>query len=357
MQFRILGSMEVLDGTRRVDLPAGRSRALLALLVLHTGEAVSAERLIDELWGEDSPVTARTVVHVHVSRLRRELEPSRERGQPSALLQTVGSGYRLAVEPDQVDADHFKRLLDQSRGATPEVRSAILAEALGLWRGPPLADFTYEPFAQRAITALSELRLVAIEDRMEAELALGRSGELVAELGELTGAHPFRERLRGLLMVALYRAGRQADALQAYRTHARRWSRGWGSSRVQRCGASSKRSSGKIGRWSCDPAPARRYLVSRSRVVGCLASAGQSRSPSWTWVPAPPSLGWIPRRSGGSSPAPRPSPAGCSAGTARRWSVTSATCWSGSSDSPSRTRTTRCAPSVRRSSCARPSRR
>jgi DNA-binding SARP family transcriptional activator/tetratricopeptide (TPR) repeat protein len=217
MEFRILGSMEVLDGTRRVDLPAGRGRALLALLVLHAGEAVSAERLIDELWGEHPPATAHTVVQVHVSRLRKELEPSRGRGRPSALLQTVGRGYRLAVGPDQVDADRFKGLLDRSRGAVPEVRSATLSEALGLWRGPPLADFTYEPFAQRAITALSELRLVAIEDRLEADLALGRAGELVAELGALTGAHPFRERLRGLLMVALYRAGRQADALQAYR--------------------------------------------------------------------------------------------------------------------------------------------
>jgi DNA-binding SARP family transcriptional activator/tetratricopeptide (TPR) repeat protein len=217
MQFRILGSMEVLDGTRRVHLPAGRGRALLALLVLHAGEAVSAERLIDELWGEHPPATAHTVVQVHVSRLRKQLEPSRGRGRPSALLQTVGRGYRLAVGPDQVDADRFKGLLDRSRGATPEVRSAVLGEALALWHGPPLADFTYEPFAQRAIAALSELRLVAIEDRLEAELALGRAGELVAELGEATEEHPFRERLRGLLMVALYRAGRQADALQAYR--------------------------------------------------------------------------------------------------------------------------------------------
>jgi DNA-binding SARP family transcriptional activator/tetratricopeptide (TPR) repeat protein len=217
MEFRILGSMEVLDGTRRVDLPAGRGRALLALLVLHAGEAVSAERLIDELWGEHPPPTAGTVVQGLVSRLRKELEPGRGKGEPPALLQTVGSGYRLAIEPDAVDADRFKRLLDATRGAALGVRSAMLAEALNLWHGPALADFTYEPFAQRAITALEELRLAAIEDRIETDLALGRGGELVAELEQMIRTHPFRERLRGLLMLTLYRAGRQADALEAYR--------------------------------------------------------------------------------------------------------------------------------------------
>jgi len=217
MEFRILGSMEVLDGIRRVDLPAGRGRALLALLVLHAGEAVSAERLIDELWGEHPPTTAGTVIQGLVSRLRKELEPGRGKVDPPAVLQTVGGGYRLAIEPDAVDADRFKRLLDESRGAALELRAAMLADALSLWHGPALADFTYEPFAQRAITALEELRVIAIEDRIETDLALGRGGQLVAELEQLIGAHPFRERLRGLLMVALYRAGRQVDALEAYR--------------------------------------------------------------------------------------------------------------------------------------------
>jgi DNA-binding SARP family transcriptional activator len=217
MEFRILGPTEVLDRGRRVPLPGGRGRALLALLVLHAGEPVSADRLIDELWGENPPPTARTVVHGLVSRLRGVLEPGRGKARPGALLQTLGSGYRLAIEPDGVDAHRFKRLIDEARGAPAGVRAAKLSAALALWRGPTLADFAYEPFAQRAITALEELRTQAMEDRIEVDLASGRAADLVPELEQLIRAHPFRERLRGLLMLALYRSGRQADALQAYR--------------------------------------------------------------------------------------------------------------------------------------------
>ena len=217
MEFRILGPTEVLEGTRQLTLPGGRGRALLVLLVLHAGEAVAADRLIDELWGEGPPPTARTVVHGLVSRLRGVLEPGRHKAQSGALLQTVGGGYRLAIEQDAVDAHRFTRLIDDARGAPTEVRAAQLSAALALWRGPALADFAYEPFAQRAITSLEELRTQAIEDRIEADLASGRAAGLVPELEELIQAHPFRERLRGLLMVALYRSGRQADALQAYR--------------------------------------------------------------------------------------------------------------------------------------------
>ncbi|MGH2704236.1 MAG: BTAD domain-containing putative transcriptional regulator [Actinomycetota bacterium] len=208
--------MEVLDADRRVDLPAGRGRALLALLVLHAGEVVSAERLIDELWGESPPPTAGTVVQGLVSKLRKLLEPGRGKGEPAGIIETLGPGYRLAVDPDDVDANRFKRLLDEARLLTGEARSATLATALRLWGGPPLADFTYEPFAQRAITALDELRLAAVEDRIDADLALGRHGEVVAEIEGLVAGHPFRERLRGQLMLALYRAGRQADALAAF---------------------------------------------------------------------------------------------------------------------------------------------
>jgi DNA-binding SARP family transcriptional activator/tetratricopeptide (TPR) repeat protein len=216
LEFRILGPMEVLDGDRHVGLPAGRARALLALLVLHTGESVTAERLIDELWGEDPPPTASTAVQGHVSRLRRLLEPARSGGQPG-IIETVGLGYRLAAAPSAVDANRFKNLLDQARLATGELRSVTLARALGLWRGPALADFTYEPFAQRAITALEGLRLAATEDRIDADLALGWHGKLVPEIEGLVVEHPFRERFRGQLMLALYRSGRQADALGAFR--------------------------------------------------------------------------------------------------------------------------------------------
>jgi DNA-binding SARP family transcriptional activator len=217
MEFRILGPTEVLDGERQVPLPGGRGRALLAMLVLHAGEPVSADRLIDELWGESPPPTARTVVHGLVSRLRGVLEPGRGKARPGALLQTLGSGYRLASEPDAVDAHRFKQLIDDARGAPAEVRASKLSAALALWRGPALSDFAYEPFAQRAITALEELRTQAIEDRIEADLASGRASDLVPELEQLIRAHPFRERLRGLLMLALYRSGRQADALHEYR--------------------------------------------------------------------------------------------------------------------------------------------
>jgi DNA-binding SARP family transcriptional activator len=217
MDFRILGSTEVLDGARRVELPAGRGRALLALLILNAGEPVAADRIVDELWGEDPPRTAATVVQGLVSRLRRAFEPGRATGGPSQLLQTVGNGYRLAIDPESIDANRFKRLLDEARDATPEARSAKLSAALGMWRGLALADFTYEPFAQRAIAALDELRIQAIEDRFEADLADGRGGELVAELEDVIAAQPFREQLHGFLMLALYRAGRQAEALEAYR--------------------------------------------------------------------------------------------------------------------------------------------
>jgi DNA-binding SARP family transcriptional activator len=186
-------------------------------LALHAGEPVSADRLVDELWGESSPTTARTVVHGLVSRLRGVLEPGRGKTQPGALIQTLGSGYRLAIEPDAVDAHRFKRLIDEARSGPAEVRAAKLSAALALWRGPALADFAYEPFAQRAITALNELRTQAIEDRIEADLVSGHAADLAPELESLIRAYPFRERLRGLLMLALYRSGRQADALQAYR--------------------------------------------------------------------------------------------------------------------------------------------
>ena len=191
MEFRILGPTEVLDGGRRLPLPSGRGRALLALLALHAGEAISADRLIDELWGEDPPPTARTIVQGLVSRLRRVLEPDKAPARPAARLQTVGGGYRLAIEAEAVDAHRFKRLIDEAREAPMALRSTRLSAALALWRGPALADFTYEPFAQRAITALEELRTQAIEDRIEADLAAGRAAELVPELEQVIQDHPF----------------------------------------------------------------------------------------------------------------------------------------------------------------------
>jgi DNA-binding SARP family transcriptional activator/class 3 adenylate cyclase len=217
VEFRILGPLEVLDEGRPVALPRGRGRALLALLILHAGEVVSTARLIDELWGERPPATATTALQGLVSNLRRCLEPARADGEAPAVLRTTPPGYVLAIDPLGVDSNLFRLLLEEARGAAAVERSASLRRALSLWRGPVLADFTYQPFAQREITALEELRLVAIEERIEADLALGHHGQLVAELEVLVAEHPFRERVRGQLMVTLYRAGRQAEALEVYR--------------------------------------------------------------------------------------------------------------------------------------------
>jgi len=217
VEFRILGPLEALDGDQRVPLPGGRGRALLALLILNVGKVVSTERLIDDLWGETVPPTVQTALHGLVSDLRKRLEPTRTKGEAPAVLRTAPPGYLLAVEPTCVDANRFRRLLEEARAGEAAERAATLREALGLWRGPALADFTYEPFAQREIATLEELRLEAIEQRVDADMAVGLENELVAELEALAAEHPFRERLRGQLMLALYRTGRQADALEVYR--------------------------------------------------------------------------------------------------------------------------------------------
>ncbi|MDQ4029865.1 MAG: AAA family ATPase, partial [Actinomycetota bacterium] len=217
MEFRILGPLEVLDGDRAVPLPGGRARALLARLILDAGNVVSAERLVDDLWGEAVPATAHTALQGLVLQLRRRLEPTRARGEPPVVLRTAPPGYVLAVDPALVDATRFRRLLEDARAAEARERAATFRRALALWRGPALTDFVYEPFAQREIATLEELRLAAIEDRVDADLALGPQSELVAELEALVAEHPFRERLRGQLMLALYRNGRQAEALDTYR--------------------------------------------------------------------------------------------------------------------------------------------
>jgi len=216
-----LGPLEALDGERPIALPRGRGRALLARLVLDAGRVVSTDRLIEDLWSDAPPPTVQTALHGLVSDLRKRLEPMRNRGDAPAVLRTAPPGYVLAVEPTCVDANRFRRLLDEARAAEIGERAARLREALALWRGPALADFAYEPFAQSEIAALEELRLAAIEERIDAELALGRESAVVAELEALVAEHPFRERLRSQLMLGLYRSGRQADALEVYR-HARR---------------------------------------------------------------------------------------------------------------------------------------
>jgi len=216
MDFRILGPLTVADDDHELPLGGGKQRALLALLLTHPNEVLSSDRLIDDLWGAEAPPTAAKMLQNYVSGLRRALGTN---GLGTAL-ETRGSGYLLRVRPGERDLDRFEELLERARtglAKDPETAAELLREALGLWRGPPLSEFAYERFAQEEIARLEELRLEAIEERIEADLAVGRHAELVAELGRLVHEHPFRERLRAQLMLALYRSGRQADALASYR--------------------------------------------------------------------------------------------------------------------------------------------
>ena len=212
MEFRILGPLEVWDEGGEVSLGGQKPRALLALLLLRHNEVVPSDRLIDELWEEDSPERADGALRVNVSRLRKAL--------PQDVLETRAPGYVLRVQPDALDLHRFERLVDEGRGLLGGGRSAEasarLRDALSLWRGPALADFAYENFAQAAIARLEEVRLAAVELRVDADLALGRHDELIAELEALVAEHPLREHLRMCLMTALYRSGRQAEALAVY---------------------------------------------------------------------------------------------------------------------------------------------
>jgi DNA-binding SARP family transcriptional activator len=210
----------VLDRDRPLSLGGIKQRSLLAVLLLHANEVVSADRLIDELWGEAPPATAAKSVQVHVSRLRKELGDRR--------LATRPPGYVLHVEPSELDLARFERLLGDARSADSGSAGEKLREALALWRGPALADLAYEPFAQGEIARLEELRWAALEQRIEADLAAGRHAELVGELEALITEHPVRERLRCQLMLALYRSARQAEALEAYRRAQRELSEGLG---------------------------------------------------------------------------------------------------------------------------------
>jgi DNA-binding SARP family transcriptional activator len=199
MEFRILGPLDVVDQGRAVNLPGAKHRALLAMLVLHANEVVSTERLIEALWEEQPPQGAQKTLQVYVSQLRKALGKDR--------VQTKPPGYALRVGDRELDLARLRRLAEAGR----------LKEALALWRGPPLAEFSYERFAQGEIARLEELRLAILEQRIEQDLAAGHHVELVAELGVLVREHPLREQLRAQLMLALYRSGRQAEALAAYR--------------------------------------------------------------------------------------------------------------------------------------------
>ncbi len=209
MEYRILGPLEVLDDGRPVAISGSKQRALLALLLLNAGAVVSRDRLIDGLWGDAPPETAATALQVHVSQLRKIV--GRE------AIVTRSPGYMIRVGAGELDLERFEHLVDAARVGEPAVAAQQLREALALWRGPPLADLDGVEFADGERARLEEHRLGALGERIDADLQLGRHAALVPELELLVREHPLRERLRGQLMLALYRCGRQADALESYR--------------------------------------------------------------------------------------------------------------------------------------------
>ncbi len=208
VEFRVLGPLAVVEDGRAIPLDRQRLRALLAFLLLHANEAISSDRLIDEVWGPEPPKTAGASLQNYISRLRKAIGLEALVSQPP--------GYVLRVDPERFDLARFERLTAEARHGSPAERAEKLRAALALWRGPALEDLAFEPFARDEVGRLEEARLAALEERIDAELELGTGGELVGELEELVDSHPLRERFRGQLMRALYRAGRQADALEAY---------------------------------------------------------------------------------------------------------------------------------------------
>jgi DNA-binding SARP family transcriptional activator/streptogramin lyase len=213
VEFRILGPLEIRDDDdREVPLRQGGERALLALLLLRANEIVSIDRIVDALWGERAPPTAQKIVRNRVSHLRQLVD---------GALVTVGSGYRLEVPPESIDRNRFEALAARGRreldSGDSERALATHEEALALWRGAPLEELAYQPFAQGEIARLEELREAVVEGRIDALLELGRHDLAIPELEERVAVEPLRERPRGQLMLALYRAGRQADALEQYR--------------------------------------------------------------------------------------------------------------------------------------------
>ncbi|HKC18789.1 MAG TPA: BTAD domain-containing putative transcriptional regulator [Candidatus Dormibacteraeota bacterium] len=213
MEFRMLGPLEVRSGGETLALGGAKQRALLAILLLQPNHVVSRERLAELLWGDEPPPTADHVIEVYVSQLRRALEPG---GAPYKLLVRKPAGYVLQVPASDLDTTQFASLVEGAKTCGPAEAVAHLQRALEMWRGPALADFAGESFAVSEAARLNELRLYAIEERIEAELKLGHHGRLIGELQGLVEQHPLRERLCGLLMLALYRSGRQAEASDVY---------------------------------------------------------------------------------------------------------------------------------------------
>jgi DNA-binding SARP family transcriptional activator/ABC-type glycerol-3-phosphate transport system substrate-binding protein/energy-coupling factor transporter ATP-binding protein EcfA2 len=211
MDFRILGPLEVDDEGAPIPLGGRRQRTVLAALLVNANETVSTDRLVDQVWGEDPPETARRSLQAYVSRLRKLIGEER--------ISAIAPGYRLQVDPEEADWERFTeqvRVGKETRRTDPRQSAGLLREALRIWRGAPFADLADEHCLQPVIARLEDQRLAALEERIEADLQSGHHGTLVGELESLIGRHPLRERLRGQLMLALYRSGRQAEALRAF---------------------------------------------------------------------------------------------------------------------------------------------
>jgi DNA-binding SARP family transcriptional activator len=209
VEFRILGPLEVIAEGREVTPARPKQRALLALLLLRANQVVASDELLDALWGEAPPDTAATALHGHVSVLRKLLG--------TQTIETRPPGYVLRLRPEQIDLGRFEALIEEARKELDPTRKVeLLGSALSLFRGEPLSDFRYEGFARDAAARIEDMRLSALEERMEAQVALGKHTDVIPELERLVSAHPLRERLRGQLMLALYRGGRQAEALHVY---------------------------------------------------------------------------------------------------------------------------------------------
>jgi len=215
VEFRILGPLEVLEDGRPIALGRSKERTVLAVLLLHANEFVSRERLIDELWGIAPPATARKAVNVYISQLRKTLS-----GNGHHAIATADGGYRLVVDRDLLDADRMRSLVTAARermaDGESETAARLLRDALAFWRGPTLAGLELESFGRDEVAQLDELRLAVLMDRIDCDLALGRHEDVLGELQVLVQEHPLRERVRAQQMLALYRADRQADALDAY---------------------------------------------------------------------------------------------------------------------------------------------
>jgi DNA-binding SARP family transcriptional activator len=218
MEFGILGPLEVRDGGRRIAIGARKQRMLLALLLLRRGQPTSVDQLADDLWAGDPPATATKAVQVYVTQLRKVLG--------DGVVVTTPGGYALPVDGHELDVERFESLVADGRrllhAGDPRASAEAIRAALALWRGPPLADFPYDGFAQAEIARLEEERLAALEARIDADLALDGGEALVPELRALVEQHPLRERLRAQLILVLYRCGRQVEALDEYRDLRRR---------------------------------------------------------------------------------------------------------------------------------------